>query len=76
MVTSDIPTQPASSAPVRIIDIAIPFWALVRFFVKCAFAVIPARIIISIVYFVILFLIAAVLASLGFSLNHLHPLGA
>jgi hypothetical protein len=36
--------------PVSIIDIRIPFWRLVAFFVKAALAAVPAAIIVVIIY--------------------------
>jgi hypothetical protein len=39
--------------PVSIIDIRIPFWRLVAFFVKAAIAAIPAAIIVAIIYFLV-----------------------
>jgi hypothetical protein len=46
--------------PVTVIDIRIPFWRLVAFFVKAAIAAIPAAIIVTVIYF----LLAAVLLAL------------
>jgi hypothetical protein len=46
--------------PVSVIDIRIPFWRLVAFFVKAAIAAIPAAIIVAVIYF----LIAGVLLAL------------
>ena len=46
--------------PVSVIDIRIPFWRLVAFFVKAAIAAIPAAIIVAVIYF----LIAGVLVAL------------
>ena len=37
--------------PVSVVDIRIPFWRLVAFFVKAAIAAIPAAIIVSVIYF-------------------------
>ena len=40
-------------SPISIIDIRIPFWRLVAFFVKAAIAAIPAAIIVGIIYFLV-----------------------
>ena len=58
---------------VVITDIHIPFWRLVGIFVKWALAAIPATIILVIIFMVVGFVIAAILASLG--LNVKPPLG-
>jgi len=51
------PAQPAANPPraqrVVVVDFDMPFGSLVMFFVKCAFAAIPAGIIISVVYFIL-----------------------
>jgi hypothetical protein len=47
--------------PISIVDIRIPFWRLVAFFVKAAIAAIPAAIIVAIIYFLIAGLLIAVL---------------
>ena len=39
--------------PVSIVDIRIPFWRLVAFFVKAAIAAIPAAIIVAVIYFLV-----------------------
>ena len=45
--------------PVSVIDIRIPFWRLVAFFVKASIAVIPAAIIVAVIYFLIVAVFAA-----------------
>jgi hypothetical protein len=47
--------------PVSVIDIRIPFWRLVAFFVKAAIAAIPAAIIIGIIYFVVVGILFAMM---------------
>jgi hypothetical protein len=47
--------------PVSIVDIRIPFWRLVAFFVKAAVAAIPAAITVSIIYFLIAGVLLAML---------------
>ena len=47
--------------PVSIVDIRIPFWRLVAFFVKAAVAAIPAAIIVSIIYLLIAGALTAIL---------------
>ena len=51
--------------PVSIVDIRIPFWRLVAFFVKVAIAAIPAAIIVAILYTIAAILVGGMLGSLG-----------
>ena len=46
---------------VSIIDIRIPFWRLVAFFVKATIAVIPAAIIVAIIYVLIAGVVVALI---------------
>ena len=46
---------------VSVIDIRIPFWRLVAFFVKAAIAAIPAAIIVAVIYFLIAGILVALL---------------
>ena len=49
--------------PVSVVDIRIPFWRLVAFFVKAAIAAIPAAIIVAIIYFLIAGVLVAILGA-------------
>jgi hypothetical protein len=44
--------------PISIVDIRIPFWRLVAFFIKAAVAAIPATIAVAIMYYIVVLLIA------------------
>jgi hypothetical protein len=46
---------------IAIVDLRIPFWRLVLFFVKAALAAIPATIIVGAIFMVVTALIAALL---------------
>jgi hypothetical protein len=51
---------------VSVIDIRIPFWRLVAFFIKAAIAAIPAAIAVAILYYVFaLVLLGALFAPFG-----------
>jgi hypothetical protein len=64
-VTDDQGTVTANMTPAVICDIRIPFWRLVFFMIKYFIAFIPALIIISFVFGVIVFVIGAVLGLAG-----------
>jgi hypothetical protein len=51
--------------PVTIADIRIPFWRLVRFFVRASIAAIPAAIILALIYALVGAIIVGILALLG-----------
>jgi hypothetical protein len=51
--------------PVSIVDIRIPFWRLVAFFIKAAIAAIPAAIAVAILYALAAVLVGGIIASLG-----------
>jgi hypothetical protein len=51
--------------PVSIIDIRIPFWRLVAFFVKTTIAAIPAAIIVVVIYVLVVGVLAAVFGGIG-----------
>ena len=51
---------------VSIIDIRIPFWRLVMFFVKATIAAIPAAIIVWVIYFIAAGLLYAFINTRGF----------
>ena len=52
--------------PVSVVDIRIPFWRLVAFFVKAAIAAIPAAIIVGIIYFLVAGVLFAMLGARHF----------
>ena len=58
-------TYSDSAEPVVVIGFEMPFWSLVRFLVKLAFASIPAGIIVALIY-------AAIGVSCGFIWHFLH----
>jgi hypothetical protein len=64
-VTDDQGTVTANMTPAVICDIRIPFWRLVFFMIKYFITFIPALIIISFVFGVIVFVIGAVLGLAG-----------
>jgi hypothetical protein len=68
------PPQYIPPQPTVVTDIHIPFWRLVGIFVKWALAAIPATIILVIIFMVVGFVIAAVLAALGVNIR--PPMGA
>ena len=47
--------------PVSIIDIRIPFWRLVAFFIKASIAAIPAAIVVTMIFAIVYFLLAGML---------------
>jgi hypothetical protein len=48
--------------PVSLVDIRIPFWRLVAFFIKAAIAAVPAAIVVAVLYyFVALILVGGVM---------------
>ena len=51
--------------PVSIIDIRIPFWRLVAFFVKTTIDAIPAAIIVVVIYVLVVGVLAAVFGGIG-----------
>jgi hypothetical protein len=67
------PPQYAPPQHIVITDIHIPFWRLVGIFVKWALAAIPATIIVVIIFMIVGFVIAAILASLGMNIK--PPMG-
>jgi hypothetical protein len=61
--TGDL-AMPSPSAPdqrVTIVDLRIPFWRLVVFFIKAALAAIPAAIIVGLIVMVLTALVAALM---------------
>jgi hypothetical protein len=64
----------SNPAPVVVIGFDLPFWDLVRFLVKLAFASIPAGIIIAFLYGLILWLAVLMMSLLGHSIHPLHTL--
>ena len=50
--------------PVSIVDIRIPFWRLVAFFIKVAIAAIPAAIVVTLLYVLPLLLVGGIIAGL------------
>jgi hypothetical protein len=60
----DSPTPTTVPARVEIIGFNMPFWSLVGFMIKLAFAAIPAAIIIAIIWGIIGFMFAGVMAGI------------
>jgi hypothetical protein len=51
--------------PVSIIDIRIPFWRLVAFFVKASIAAIPAAIIVAVIYVLVAGVLGGAIVGIG-----------